>query len=267
MSFTVASVDDSWQYLDEWRDPGDGVVEFGCIPLGGGELLPAGELDHEPPDEKRLTEASGNEGATYERSYHRAALVLWRQDRSIDVLLQAGVVAALPYLARLTACGKCARPEAIAAAERILEAWPANSERWENYSLRREWPGAADRIRMIGALAKLNEPQLLERFLREVDTASYDGAENAALFAAINVLGDAKAAAVFSALVSAQMPQHPSECAELLLALSETPSHRFPDVAAAVVEGLDLIGASDSETGRLRFGGGRRRAPAQPPAP
>src|SRR5258708_40375951 len=44
------------------------------------------------------------------------------------------------------------------------------------------------------------------------------------------------------------MPQHPSECAELLLALSEAPSRRFPDVAAAVVEGLDRIGASDSET-------------------
>jgi hypothetical protein len=248
-SFTVASVDDSWQYVDEWRDPGDRLVEFGRIPLADGELLPAGALDREPPDEKRLTEASGNEGATYERSYHRAALVLWRQDRSIDVLLQAGVVATLPYLARLTAGRKCARPEAIAAAKRILEAWPADSQRWENYSLRREWPGPADRIRMIDALAKLNEPQLLERFLREVATVSYDGSENEALLAAINILGDAKAAVVFSALVSARMPQYPSECAELLLALSETPSHRFPEVAAAVVEGLDRIGASDSETG------------------
>jgi hypothetical protein len=102
---------------------------------------------------------------------------------------------------------------------------------------------------MIDALAKLNEPQLLERFLREVATASYDGSENEALLAAINILGDAKAAVVFSALVSARMPQYPSECAELLLALSETPSHRFPEVAAAVVEGLDRIGAGDSETG------------------
>ena len=247
-SFTVASVDDFWQHIDEWRDSGDRVMEFGSIPLASGELLPAGALDREPPDEKRLTEASGNEGATYERSYHRAALVLWRQDRSIDVLLQAGVVAALPYLARLTARGKCARPEAIAAAERILEAWPAVSQRWESYSLRRKWPGSADRIRMIAALATLNQPQLLERFLREVDMTSYDGSENAALIAAINVLGDAKAATVFSALVSARMPQHPSGCAGLLLALSESPSNRFLDVAEAVVNGLGRIGVSDSET-------------------
>jgi hypothetical protein len=70
--------------------------------LAPGELLPAGRLDGEPPDEKRLTEASGNEGATYERSYHRAVLVLWHRNRTADVMLQAGVVAVLPYLRQLT---------------------------------------------------------------------------------------------------------------------------------------------------------------------
>lgn len=33
------------------------------------------------PDRQKLMEASGNEGASYERSYHRAAVVLWRRDR------------------------------------------------------------------------------------------------------------------------------------------------------------------------------------------
>ena len=153
-SFTVGTVDDTWQYVDEWRDTNDSAVKFGRIPLASGELLPAGALDREPPDEKRLTEASGNEGATYERSYHRAALVLWRRDRSLDVLLQAGVVAALPYLKQLAAGGKRARPEAIAVAEQIVEAWPDDTQRWESYSMRREWPEPANRIKMIAALTK-----------------------------------------------------------------------------------------------------------------
>ena len=89
-NFTAVSVDDQWQYVDEWRDAGDRAVEFGPIPIGTGELLPRVALDQEPPDRARLTEASGNEGASYERSYHRAALVLWRRDRYADVLLQAG---------------------------------------------------------------------------------------------------------------------------------------------------------------------------------
>ena len=246
-SFTVASVDDAWQYVDEWRDTDDHVVEFGRIPLAGGELLPEGALDGEPPDEKRLTEASGNEGATYERSYHRAALVLWRRSRTVDVLLQAGVVAVLPHLKRLAAADKHGRPEAIAVAERMLEAWPGDAEAWNSYSMDRKRPGPADRIEMIAALRKLNAPALLERFLREIVISSYDGSENAALLTSVKVLGGTQTAAVLSGLVSAQMPKHPNECTELLLALSDNPSLCFPEVAEAAVAGLDLIGAHDLE--------------------
>lgn len=47
---------------------------------------------------------------------------------------------------------------------------------------------------MIAALVKLDERQMLERFLREVAIATYDGSENAALLTTIEVLGDKKAA-------------------------------------------------------------------------
>ena len=221
--------------------------EFGRILLTSGELLPAGALDGEPPDEKRLTEASGNEGATYERCYHRAALVLWRQDCAVDVLLQAGVVAVLPYLRQLVAGGRHARPEAIAVAERILDAWPDDAHRWENYSIGKSWPGAADRIEMIGALTKLNVPALHERFLKEVVISGYHGSENGALLASIDVLRGGQAATVLSTLMSARMPERPNECTELLLALSEDPSTCFPEVAQAAVAALDRIGTRDSE--------------------
>lgn len=246
-SFTVASVDDAWQYVDEWRDTDDRVVAFGRIPLAGGELLPEGALDGEPPDEKRLTEASGNEGATYERSYHRAALVLWHRNRTFDVLLQAGVVAVLPHLKRLASGGKHGRPEAIAVAERMVDAWPVDAEAWRSYSIDTRRPGPADRIEMMAALRKLKASDLLDRFLREDVISSYDGSENAALLASAKVLGDAQAAAVLSSLVSAKMPKHPNECTELLLALSENPSLCFPEVAEAAVAGLDRIGTNDSE--------------------
>lgn len=125
---------------------------------------------------------SGNEGAAYERSYLRAVLVLWRQNRMADVLLQAGVVAVLPYLKQLADGGSRARPEAIAVAERMLEAWPG-APKWDSYSSGSEWPGPAERTQMIAALTKLKAPALLERFLREIVPTSYDGSENAALLA------------------------------------------------------------------------------------
>jgi hypothetical protein len=212
-------------------------------------LLPADALDGEPPDEKRLTEASGNEGATYERSYRRAVLVLWRRKRTADVLLQAGVVAALPYLKQLADGGARARPEATAVAERILEAWPG-APKWDSYSIGREWPGPAERTQMIAALTELNAPALLERFLREVVASGYDGSENVVLLASLSVFGDVQAAAVLSSLVSARMPERPNECAQLLLALSENPnpSPGFLDVAQAAIACLDSVGTRNSES-------------------
>ncbi|MFN0106095.1 MAG: 2OG-Fe(II) oxygenase [Bryobacteraceae bacterium] len=247
MSFTAVTVDDAWQYLDEWRDTDDRVVEFGRIPLTEGELLPAGALDDEPPDDKRLTEASGNEGATYERSYHRAALVLWPANRMIDVLLEAGVVATLPYLKRLAAGGKSARPEAIAVAQRIVEAWSAGARRPDRYPIDITSAGSSARAVMIAVLVELNAPALLEQFIRAVVTSTYDGSENAALLTSVNVLGDVRAAAVLSALVGKRMPHRPIECAELLLTLTADPSPPLRQVAEAAVAGLDGIGMPGSK--------------------
>ena len=261
--FDAVTVDDNWQYADEWRDTDDRPAAFGRIPIAGSELLPAGALDGEPPDEKRLTEASGNEGATYERSYRRAVLVVWRRNRTADVLLQAGVVAALPYLMQLADGGARTRPEAMAVAERILEGWPA-APKWDGYSIGKEWPGPAERTQMIAALTKLNAPALLERFLRQVVASSYDGSENAALLASINVLGDVQAAAAISTLVSARMPERPNECAELLLALNENPSPCFLDVAQAAVACLDSVGKCDSKSEDFEWEPVERKRPLGP---
>ncbi len=246
-SFTVVTVDDTWRYIDEWRDTGDLAVEFGPIPLAEGELLPEGALDGEPPDRQKLTEASGNEGASYERSYHRAALVLWRRDRYAEVLLQAGVVAGLPYLKQLTAAGKRARLEAVGLAERMVNAWAGDAQRWNSHSLGEGRPDSPHRIEMIAMLRKLGAAALLERFIADIVTPGYDGSENAALLSSVSVLGDAKAAAVLSVLVSARMPDRPNECTEFLLALSEDPSRCFLEAAESAVAGLDRIGTQDAE--------------------
>lgn len=87
--FDVIEVSDAWHYVDHWVDAQNRSVDFGKLPLKENELLPAGALDDAAPDEQRLTEATGNEGASFERSYRRAALVMWLRDRSADAILLA----------------------------------------------------------------------------------------------------------------------------------------------------------------------------------
>src|SRR5262249_38049225 len=66
------------------------------------ELCPGDAFDDLTPDEEHFQEATGNEGATFERTYSRAGLVLWPHARRLVVLNQAGLRTALPYLAELT---------------------------------------------------------------------------------------------------------------------------------------------------------------------
>jgi hypothetical protein len=75
---------------------------LGEIPVGNDELCPPDALDDLEPDEEHFHEATGNEGASFERTYRRAALVLWPRKRFFAVLCQAGVAVTLPYLADLT---------------------------------------------------------------------------------------------------------------------------------------------------------------------
>ena len=100
---------------------------------------------------------------------------------------------------------------------------------------------------MIATLRKLGAAALLERFIADIVTPAYDGSENTALVSSVSVLGDAKAAAVLSALVSARMPDCPDECTAFLLALSKDPAHCFPEVAESAVAGLDRIGIQDAK--------------------
>ena len=167
------------RHIDQWIDTNDHAVEFGSLQIEDSEILPADALDGEAPDQQRLTEASGNEGASFERAYHRAALVLWPQDHFVDVLLQAGPAAALPYFKdRVQASNSplaqvADRQTLHSIAERVIAVWEATGS--GGY---RDRSKESDRSEMIALLGQLADAPLLERFIARVVTREYDGGEN-----------------------------------------------------------------------------------------
>lgn len=102
------------------------------LPFEANELCPENAFDDIEPDELEFQEATGNEGASFERSYHRAVLVVWPSERRIEIVNQGGLGQTLPYLKELVkrwkASGK--KPDAILRQEArqltqlMLESWP-----------------------------------------------------------------------------------------------------------------------------------------------
>jgi 2OG-Fe(II) oxygenase superfamily len=252
--FEIVDVCESLCYVDQWVDAQDRHVEFGQIPLGDGELLPKGALDHEKPDQQRLTEATGNAGASFERSYHRAALVLWPQERFVDVLLQAGVGAAIPYVKEqvawcCAAASPAARAQTVALVTRVLEAWINPPERGI-YGLSTMTP---NRAIMLEALGRLADATLLERFIGGVVTPGFDGTENAGLAAYLRLLNPESASKLLVKLLRTNMPWMHGSCVNLLRRVMmdhvRKPEKKWMPVlknmATAVVEGLLSVGVED----------------------
>ena len=250
--FEIIEVCDWRHYVGQWRDVQDRPAEFGEIPILPGELLPGGALDDEEPDEQRLLEASGNEGASFERSYHRAALVIWRRERHAEVLLQAGVEAALPYLQeRIEACEAksappAARTDAVTLARQLVNAW-INAPECPSF----ETPGRPEkRDGMLHLLTDLGDAAVLEQFVAVVVTRDYDGTDNTALVAGAGILGAEKTGRLLSEMIHEKMRFLHGPCVDLLgklvgnSATSGTSEWKnaLCQIAAAAVGGIDAIG-------------------------
>lgn len=84
---------------------------LGALPFYPDELSPPDALDALEPDELNFQDAAGNEGASFDRLYQRAALVLWPPSRRIAVLAQGGLEVTAPFLGGLARQWRDAGPE------------------------------------------------------------------------------------------------------------------------------------------------------------
>jgi len=100
--FEVLEVIDRTETLSDWRRPDGSAPGLGVLPFDPDEISPPEALEDWAPDNQSFSEATGNEGASFERSYRKAALVLWPSRRRLAVVNHGGLPATLPYLADLS---------------------------------------------------------------------------------------------------------------------------------------------------------------------
>ena len=178
---------DCW--LDGWARPDGAPADYGALPLLPGELMPAGRLDSERPDSQRLLEASGNEGATIERLYRRAALVVWPKADSARLLAQAGAGSLAAFLAGEWQRASAGAPTCVPIrdlASQVVEFWPS-CDTHRRRSQGDSWEGHS--ARTLELLCSIGNREASARFLSDVVLPSYDGAMNGALVTAAAEMG------------------------------------------------------------------------------
>ena len=98
MDFEPHEVFDRRAVLSGWSSADGNRPGWGEIPFEAGELCPPDVFEDIEADDQSFREATGNEGASFDRSYHRGAFVLWPRSRRLAVLNQAGLRTTLPAL-------------------------------------------------------------------------------------------------------------------------------------------------------------------------
>jgi 2OG-Fe(II) oxygenase superfamily len=164
--FDVIEVSDRMQTLSGWRRPDGGEGAIGTLEFEDEEVSPPDALSDLDPTEQNFHEATGNEGASFERTYRLACLVLWPQRGRLDVLARGGLSVSLPYLSglaqRWSQSGEDETSpiwkEAHALAQKTRASWPRDEWRRRN----------GEEAQFLSVLVRLGDAERIGDFLSEV---------------------------------------------------------------------------------------------------
>jgi len=96
--YEIGEVFDHLETISQWRSPDGSQPDLPMLPFNAEEFCPPAAYNKMEPDDIEFLEATGNAGASFERMYHCAALVLWPRTHYLSIINQAGLSAALPVL-------------------------------------------------------------------------------------------------------------------------------------------------------------------------
>ncbi|MFO1432107.1 MAG: 2OG-Fe(II) oxygenase [Candidatus Competibacteraceae bacterium] len=216
--FEVGEVYDHSETLSEWRNPDGSQPNFGEFPFKEKELCPPDAFEDMEPDELSFQEATGNEGASFERTYRRAALVLWPRERRLAVFNQAGLSVTLPYLSELSrrwaesgeGPDSSLWRQAHELSSHMLRTWPKGVPWYPRED-------QTDTTKMLTLLRQLQDTALIDTFLANITAAGvYGKGNNEALIQAAALLRPARVAELIERIIAGNATVNLSACGDLL---------------------------------------------------
>ena len=216
--FEIGEVIESSRTLSDWDRPDGRSTELGRLPFDDAELCPADALADMEPDEQYFQEATGNEGASFERTYSRAALVLWPKERRLAVLNQGGLPVTLPYLSELTerwAAGDQDRDSPLWREAHQLSGHMLRT--WRKATFYSQRDGESDGARVLALMAILKDTERVEGILVDiVASGGHAKSDNAAVQLALRLLPARRAGELVERIVIANAEMCVGSCADLL---------------------------------------------------
>ncbi len=223
--------------LSDWQRCDGLSAELPDLPFDDAELCPANAFADEEPDDQLFFEATGNAGASFERSYRRAALVLWPLTWRLNIIAAAGLATSLPYLETLVqrwvdSGDETESPtwhDATRLASLILDAWPTHGDE--------PGGGPGDAARMLLSLSRLRDTARITAVLSNVCARGrYAEGDNEAVARAISLLPLHQAAELLQRIIARNAPWQATACADLIARVTLAAARHARADAALLLE-------------------------------
>ena len=204
--FTIGEVFDSSSTLGDWRRADGTARPMGVSKLRDEELSPPDAFKDAEPEALSFSEATGNEGASFERTYRRAAVVIWPEARALRVIAGDGPATSVPYLAEMDAAGR----DPLPLAREVIAAWPLETRGW------RPSEDPAHAAKLLELLCRKRAAALIALYFEHVVTRGpYDGTANELLVRAALLLPRAEWGQVMAGAIEANAAGAPAAVATL----------------------------------------------------
>lgn len=216
--FEIGEIIDCSRTLSDWGRPDGSPAAIGHFPINDAELSPPHALADMEPDEQYFQEATGNEGASFERTYRRAALVLWPKERRLAVLNQAGLPVTLPYLGELTERWIASGDDRESPLWREAHQLSGHMLRtWRKATYYSQQDGESEGARMLALMARFKDTERIEAIMVDIIAAGGHGkSDNEAVLMALGLLPARRAGELVERIVASNAEMCLCSCADLL---------------------------------------------------
>jgi hypothetical protein len=172
--YEMGEIYDSSLTVNYWLDVNGKHQELGEMQISEDQIIAEKALGDGKPDEEEVDGPTGNAGATMERWYHRAAVVIWASKDHFAILTHAGQRYAVPQLQAMLAehadAASCRQ-----FAQAIMDDWC-----WDNHNTLLagdNTPPIASMHAMLSTLMQLGDSELLGEFFNGFLVTDFYGTE------------------------------------------------------------------------------------------
>ncbi|MCK5649175.1 MAG: 2OG-Fe(II) oxygenase [Gammaproteobacteria bacterium] len=228
--FAIGEVYDRSETVSEWQSPDGTAVPIAALPFDEGELCPENVFEEMEPDEVEFQEATGNEGASFERTYRRAALVIWPKSQKLAVLNQAGHSVTLPFLSDLSQRWQDSGADfdsplwqdAHKLAGYMLDDWPKGRSYYYNQNRSYQSSGNRSSItKFLTYLHRLKDIVHIDTAITDICASeNYQSDTNNALVQAAELLPLPRTLTLLEQIISSNTTSNPGTCTQLLFEFS-----------------------------------------------